>query len=255
MVTPRDGSCIREVWRYTGVMLRGIPKGTPAVAVLEDELRRRIYLLVRRAARALTREEVAGEAGISRRLAAFHLDKLVERGLLRFHYARPPGRSGPGAGRSAKYYEPSDLEIDVSIPERRYDLAGQLLLRAIRSESPEEPAPEAAPRVAREAGLEIGQRVREDRRLGRPGAERALATAASVLEEHGFEPYRPGLDTVALSNCPFHSLAREAPEVMCRMNQAFIDGLLRGLGNETVEAALECTPGDCCVTLRGPSGT
>jgi predicted ArsR family transcriptional regulator len=236
-------------------MLRGIQKGTPAVAVLEDELRRRIYQLVRRAGRALTREEVAGEAGISRRLAAFHLDKLLERGLLRSHYARPPGRSGPGAGRSAKFYEPSDLEIDVSIPERRYDLAGQLLLRAIRTESPGEPASAAALRVAREAGLGIGQRFREDRRLGRPGAERALATAAAILEDHGFEPYRPRLDEVALRNCPFHSLAREAPELVCRMNQAFIDGLLRGLGNETVEAALECTPGDCCVTLRGPSGT
>jgi predicted ArsR family transcriptional regulator len=109
--------------------------------------------------------------------------------------------------------------------------------------------------VAREAGLGIGQRFREDRRLGRPGAERALATAAAILEDHGFEPYRPRLDEVALRNCPFHSLAREAPELVCRMNQAFIDGLLRGLGNETVEAALECTPGDCCVTLRGPSGT
>jgi predicted ArsR family transcriptional regulator len=248
------GSCVTEVWRYTWVMLRGIRKGTPAVAVLEDELRRQIYLLVRSAGRPLTREEVAGEAGISRRLAAFHLDKLVDRGLLRSHYARPPGRSGPGAGRSAKYYKPSDLEIDVSIPERRYDLAGQLLLRAIRSESPGEPAPAAALRVAREAGLEIGQRVREGRRLGRPGAERALATSAAILEDQGFEPYRPGPDEVALRNCPFHSLAREAPELVCRMNQAFIDGLLRGLGNETVEAALECTPGDCCVTLRGPSG-
>jgi predicted ArsR family transcriptional regulator len=236
-------------------MLRGIENGTPAVAALEDDLRRRLYLLVRRAGRALTREEVAGQAGISRRLAAFHLDKLVERGLLRSHYARPPGRSGPGAGRSAKYYEPSDLQIDVSIPERRYDLVGHLLLRAIRSESPGEPAPAAALRVAREAGLEIGHRVREDRRLGRPGAERALAAAAGILEDHGFEPYRPGPDEVALRNCPFHSLAREAPELVCRMNQAFIDGLLRGLGNETVEALLECDPGNCCVTLRASGGS
>jgi predicted ArsR family transcriptional regulator len=231
-------------------MLRGIENATPAVAVLEDGLRRQLYLLVRRAGTALTREEVAAEAGISRRLAAFHLDKLVKRGLLRSHYARPPGRSGPGAGRSAKYYEPSDLEVDVSIPERRYDLASQLLLRAVRSESPGEPAPAAALRVAREAGLEIGQRVREKRRLGRPGAERALSAATGILEDHGFEPYRRGQDEIALRNCPFHSLAQEAPELVCRMNQAFNDGVLRGLGNETVEALLECDPGNCCVTLR-----
>jgi predicted ArsR family transcriptional regulator len=231
-------------------MLRGVDRGVEAVGVLEDELRRQLYRIVRRAGQALSRDDVAGQAGISRRLAAFHLDKLTERGLLRAHYARPPGRSGPGAGRSAKYYEPSDLEVDVSIPQRRYDLAGRLLIRAITSASPHETASAAAARVAREAGADLGGRVRQEKRLRHPGAERALTTAAHVLEEHGFEPYRPGRNRVALRNCPFRELATEAPEVMCRMNQAFVEGLLRGLGNDTVRAARESTPGDCCVTLR-----
>src|SRR5262245_12644818 len=231
-------------------MLRGVDQGAAAVGVLEDELRRQLYLIVRRAGQALSRDEVAGQAGISRRLAAFHLDKLTERGLLRAHYARPPGRRGPGAGRSAKYYEPSDLEVDVSIPERRYDLAGRLLIGAITSESPDEPASAAAVRVAREAGAGVGGRVRQKKRLRHPGAERALTTAAGVLEAHGFEPYRPGPDSVALRNCPFRELAQEAPEIMCHMNQAFVEGLLRGLGNNTVRAVQESAPGDCCVTLR-----
>lgn len=242
-----------NIWRYTASMLAGFEAGTAAVAVLEDELRRELYLMVRRAKRPLTREDVADAAGISRRLAAFHLDKLVDRGLLLTHYARPPGRSGPGAGRSAKFYRPSELEVDVSIPERRYDLAGQLLIRAIRSASPEEPASIAALRVSREAGLSIGQRLRQEKRLRPPGTERALTAVTDVLEKHGFEPYRPKLDEVALGNCPFHLLAREVPELVCGMNRAFIDGLLRGLGNHTVEARLEPTPGQCCVTLRGSS--
>jgi predicted ArsR family transcriptional regulator len=204
---------------------------------------------------AVGRDQAASALDLARSVAAFHLDKLVDRGLLRSHYARPPGRSGPGAGRSAKYYEPSELEVDVSIPERRYDLVGHLLLRAIQSETTEEPALATAVRVAREAGLDIGQRARRDRRLGRVGAERALTAAAELLDEHGFEPRRPDPQQVALANCPFHSLAQEAPELVCQMNQAFVDGLLRGLGNDTVEAALQCTPGDCCVTLRAPSGT
>lgn len=231
-------------------MLKGVDQGAAAVGVLDDELRRQLYLVVRRAGHPLSRDDVAGQAGISRRLAAFHLDKLTERGLLRAHYARPPGRSGPGAGRSAKYYEPSDLEIDVSIPERRYDLAGRLLIGAIKAESPREPASTTASRVAREAGAEVGGRVRQEKRLRHPGAERTLATAANVLEDHGFEPYRSGPDSVALRNCPFRELAQEAPEIICRMNQAFVDGLLRGLGNDTVRAAQESIPGDCCVTLR-----
>jgi predicted ArsR family transcriptional regulator len=92
--------------------------------------------------------------------------------------------------------------------------------------------------------------VRQEKRLRHPGAERALTTAAGLLEEHGFEPYRPGSDSVALRNCPFRELAQEAPEIMCRMNQAFVEGLLRGLGNDTVRAVRESAPGNCCVTLR-----
>ena len=228
--------------------------GIRRVATLEEPLRRRIYEFVRRARRALTRDDVAAELGISRKLAAFHLDKLLSRGLLRTHYARPPGRSGPGAGRSAKFYEPSDVDIEVTIPERRYDVAGSLLVEAVRSEAPGERARDAALRVAREHGLALGQDVRRERRLRPLGPERALAVAQDVLEEHGYEPYRDDPRVLALRNCPFHALAKQSRDLMCGMTQAFIDGLLRGLGNDSVEAVLECKPGDCCVTLRAPAG-
>ena len=227
--------------------------GIRGVAALDEPLRRRIFELVRRAGRALTRDEVAAELGISRKLAAFHLDKLLARGLLKTHYARPPGRSGPGAGRSAKYYEPSGVELDVTIPERRYDLAGTLLVEAVASEQPGERAQDAAFRVARKRGLALGEDVRRAKKLRPPGPERTLAVAQEVLEEHGYEPYRDTNGVLALRNCPFHSLAQKSRDLICNMNQAFIDGLLRGLGNESVDAVLECKPGDCCVTLRAPS--
>src|SRR3954452_19243546 len=100
-------------------------------AVLEDPQRRAIYRFVRAAHRALTREEVAAGVGISRNLAAFHLERLLDAGLLIADAARPAGRSGPGAGRPAKRYVPSDAEISLEIPPRRYALAGRLLVRAI----------------------------------------------------------------------------------------------------------------------------
>lgn len=223
------------------------------VAALDEPIRRRIFDFVRRARRAVSRDDVAGEVGISRKLAAFHLDKLLERGLLKTHYARPEGRGGPGAGRSAKFYEPSDTEIDVSIPPRRYDLAGELLLEAVLSAAPKEEARAAALRVARERGLELGSAHRAERKLRTLGAERALGVARELLEELGFEPYSDERRTLALRNCPFHSLARNAPDLVCAMNQAFIDGVLRGLGNETVDAVLSCKVGDCCVTLQAPA--
>ncbi|MGH2725632.1 MAG: helix-turn-helix domain-containing protein, partial [Actinomycetota bacterium] len=160
------------------------------VAALEDDLPRRIYRLIRRRSQPLSREEVAAEVGISRRLAAFHLEKLLKRGLLKAHYARPPGRSGPGAGRTAKMYEPSDLEIQLSIPGRKYDLAGKLLVNALRSQTPGETPGDAARRAARDKGHELGDEVRRKRGLRPPGAERTLAIAEEELEELGFEPYR-----------------------------------------------------------------
>ncbi len=224
------------------------------LAALDDQLRRRIYLFVRAAGRPVTREDVAIAVGISRKLAAFHLDKLLDRGLLTAHYARPPGRSGPGAGRSAKMYRPSDVEIEVSIPERRYDLAGELLVEAIERESPGRPARETAIGVSGERGLAVGEGVRRAEGLGRPGPERTLSAALAVLEEHGFEPYREA-GGVRLRNCPFHALAQRAPDLVCEMNRAFVDGLLRGMGNEGVAAVIDRRPGECCVALRPPERT
>jgi predicted ArsR family transcriptional regulator len=224
-----------------------------SLGALEDDVRRRMYLFIRDQGRPVSRDEAAKEAGISRKLAAFHLDKLVDRGLLKAHYARPPGRGGPGAGRPSKLYEPAGDELSLSIPERRYDLVGQILVDAIESRGPGESAPDAARRVARQAGEELGRAVRRVHRLRPAGSERALSLAEEVLRDQGFEPHEGAEGELALRNCPFHALAQRAPELVCGLNQAFVDGLLRGLGNETVEAALEPQPGQCCVKLRAPA--
>jgi predicted ArsR family transcriptional regulator len=221
------------------------------LATLDDPLRHRIYLFVRQAGQPVSREDVAGGLGISRKLAAFHLDKLLDRGLLRAHYARPPGRSGPGAGRTSKMYDPSVMEVDVSIPEHRYDLVGELLVDAIEEESADEMARDTAARVAFEKGNAIGDEVRTAQDLGRPGPERTLTAALGVLEDHGFEPYREG-QRVRVRNCPFHALAQRAPDLVCEMNRSFVEGIVRGFGNTSVEAVIERRPDQCCVELRRP---
>ena len=226
------------------------PEALAPISALSDDLRRRIYLFIRRAGRAVSREEVGKEVGISAKLAAFHLEKLLESGLLKSHYARPPDRSGPGAGRSAKYYEPSEVEVEVSIPSRHYDLLGELLVETVSHQLPGEPARVTANRVASERGISLGQEARRELRKGPMGPERALAIAEGVLQDHGYEPYRAGPGEVRLRNCPFHRLARQNPDLVCAMNQSFIDGLIRGLENESVEVALEPSPTECCVTLR-----
>jgi predicted ArsR family transcriptional regulator len=231
---------------------------TTAIAALADPLRRRLFELVRNAGHPLSRDEAAEGAGISRSLAAFHLDKLVDRGLLTFAYARPEGRSGPGAGRPSKVYEPSDVEIEVSIPERNYDVIGKLLVDSIMAEPGQAARAEVASNVAAAEGRRIGERIRAELRMRPPGTERALATATDILRDRGYEPYPAEDGSLRLRSCPFHAIARHAPELVCRMNRAFIEGLVRGIGNQSLEAALEPTPGECCVVLRprrqeGPS--
>jgi predicted ArsR family transcriptional regulator len=220
-----------------------------AVGALEDELRRHIYLFIRRQGRPVTRDEAAREVRISRKLAAFHLDKLVEKGVLQAHYARPPGRSGPGAGRTSKFYEPADAEIAVSLPPRRYDFVGDILVEAIEARRTDESSHETAQRVAFEVGVGLGRKVREKGRLRPLGPERALAVAEQVLSDHGYEPYAVD-GGLRLRNCPFHALSQKAPDLICGLNRSFVDGLLRGLGNESVEALLDRRPGECCIHLR-----
>lgn len=231
-------------------MLGGLKRDAEALGALEDDLRRELYLFVRSAGRPVSREEAAAATGISRKLAAFHLDKLVDRGLLRFSYARPAGRGGRGAGRPSKMYEPSAREIDVTIPERRYDVLGSVLLRALRSRARSEDGAQAAYRAARDQGIEIGRAERQ--RLGiatHPGPERAIAAATDALEERGYEPYRDADGSVRLRSCPFHALAELDRDLVCGMNERLVDGVLRGLGNDSVDVVLDPVPGRCCVRL------
>jgi predicted ArsR family transcriptional regulator len=226
-----------------------------ALAALGDEMRSALYRYVRRQNRPVTREEAAEAVRISVKLAAFHLDKLVDRGLLRADHEVPHGVRRR-VGRAPKRYSPSDREFSVSLPERHYDLAGEILvdsLAQVGAEQGGDPPADVSRRVARDRGWQLGADLREQRNLGRPGPERTMAAAEDLLDQFGYEPARDDHGGLVLRNCPFHALVRRQPELVCALNAAFIDGMLRGLGNETVRADLRPEPGLCCVCVRPPS--
>src|SRR5215212_1797080 len=102
-----------------------------AVAALAEPTRRRLYDHVVRSPHPVSRDDVAAALGVPRATTAFHLDRLVADGLLDVHFERRSGRTGPGAGRPAKLYRRADTAVSVSLPERRYDLAGELLAAAM----------------------------------------------------------------------------------------------------------------------------
>jgi predicted ArsR family transcriptional regulator len=203
--------------------------------LLADRTRRALYEYVRRAAgHGVTREQAAAALGISRGLAAFHLDKLADARLLTAAYEAPEPR---GRGRAPKVYRAADDEIDLSLPGRRYDLIGEILAAAVDAE-PTEPVLRAAYRRGRvEADA-------EDRSGGGGRLDR-------LLERLGFEPDRApdAPEAIRLRNCPFQRLAARHTELICGINQAFITGILHGLGVSALEAQLAPAPGFCCVRL------
>ena len=219
-----------------------------AVGALGDELRRGMYGFIRRARRPVSRDEAAESVGISRKLAAFHLDKLVAVGLLRTRYDAP-GRTR-AVGRAPKLYEPVPDAIQVSIPERRHELLAEILADAVLAASDAHPARDAALDVAHRRGTALGESERARHRPGRLGTERALTLATETLEQLGFEPERAAPALLLLRNCPFHPLAAKAPDLVCSINHRFLRGYLRGLG-ATGSAAAVLHPDEsmCCVRL------
>jgi predicted ArsR family transcriptional regulator len=218
------------------------------VAALNDPVRRALYLLVAESPEPVSREQAASAVGIQKPLAAFHLDRLADEGLLTFEFRRLTGRTGPGAGRPAKLYRRSDRQIEVSLPQREYDVAGRLLARAIEAaESSGRTVRAELERAARQYGRTIGQQAQE--RVGpRSSKARRREALLHVLRDHGFEP-RPAGDEIVLANCPFHSLAQQHAELVCGMNLHLLEGVRSMLDVDAKELRprLQPEPGQCCV--------
>lgn len=221
-----------------------------AIAVLSDPVRRALFEAVAREALASTREEAAATVGISRKLAGFHLDKLVDAGLLALDGHGDVALPRPGrVGRRPKRYQRADADIQVSIPPRRTTLLAELLLHAVSGARADEDPVAAALRVSREHGQVVGERERPPRARGM-GAERALALVRAVVDRLGYEPTQTGTGPVQFRTCPFHPMASAAPEVVCGMHHAYIAGMVEGLDLRSVEAALVPASAGCCVELR-----
>lgn len=206
-----------------------------AVAALDDPVRRALYDHVAASEFAVGRDAAAAAMGLSRSTVAFHLDRLAAEGLLAVEYRRLGGRTGPGAGRPAKLYRRPDTELVVSVPERHYNLAAELLAGAVEeSTCTGRPVHEVLTVMARAAGREIGARA---------GSVRA------ALDDYGFEPRGCPDGGMVLHNCPFHRLARQFTELVCGLNLELLRGVADGAGDDERKMVLDPAPGRCCVRV------
>ncbi|MFD3698849.1 helix-turn-helix transcriptional regulator [Streptomyces sp. NPDC058646] len=248
-------------------------KDIDAIAVLQDPVRRRLYEYVAAQGREVGRNEAAEAAGVARTLAAHHLDRLTEAGLLEVGSRRLTGRSGPGAGRPAKVYTRARAERSVSLPARDYRTAAELLA-------------EAAEVAGLDAGLRAAARRRGEALRGSAVPCGGLDEAMEMLAARGYEPHLEGAEgvegaagaedsecdegdeggeglqgaggaegeagaaagVVRMRNCPFHAVAERFPPLVCGMNLALLEGLFGADG--PVRARMDARPGECCVVVE-----
>jgi predicted ArsR family transcriptional regulator len=201
-----------------------------ALASLGEPVRRALYEYVANSAQPVSRDEAANAVDVSRQVAAYHLNRLAEDGLLDVELRRLSGKTGPGAGRPTKLYRRSDRVHEVSIPPRRYELAARILLDA-----------------SREGNLETGALIDAARRTGREIGQAGLGAA---LDATGYEPVIEEGET-RFRNCPFHVLRDGDRETTCGLNLALVEGMVEGSGSDN-DAVLAFEEGYCCVRLSPP---
>lgn len=202
---------------------------------LDDPVRRRLYEYVASRDEPVARDDAAAAVSISRTLAAYHLDRLADAGILAVSYARPPGRSGPGAGRPAKRYTRTQQELSASVPPRNYVLLAKLLVEAVTAD--------------RSGG--VGTAVTAAART----TGRASAVGGGVADSLygcGYEPVQTVDGDIELRNCPFHQLMSHHRELVCGLNLELIRGMLEAGGDRPSRAVLAPREGRCCVVVRAP---
>jgi predicted ArsR family transcriptional regulator len=212
-----------------------LPERVAAVSALSDPARRAVYEFVNRSTEAVGRDATAAAVNLPRSTVTFHLERLAAVGLVEVEFRRLSGRTGPGSGRPAKLYRRAGGEVSVSLPARRYDLAGDLLAGAI------------------EHNLETGMPVREALHdvAGAAGRLRGAEfdSLLVALEENGFEPVAEGADVV-LGNCPFHRLAQRHTDLVCELNYDLVRGLAEGSGDTDHAVRSDPGAGRCCIRIH-----
>jgi predicted ArsR family transcriptional regulator len=207
-----------------------------ALASLGDATRRRLFEFVASSPSAVGRDDAAGALDLPRSTASFHLDRLVRDGLLAVEFRKLGGKAGPGSGRPAKLYRPALDEVGVSVPDRSYDLAGELMASAIEASMSGQGS--------------IGEAlVATAYSRGRASAGRG-ASLEELLTETGYRPAADGQGGIVLMNCPFHRLADGHPDVVCAMNGAFLSGAASACGVPEEKVEEDRISGRCCARIR-----
>lgn len=186
-------------------------------------------------------KDLADLTGIHENTVRFHLDRLLEEGLVE---RRPGTASGPGR-------PPLTFVARQKRPGRdNYELIAQVLSASLSGSTAD---PGAA---AREAGRQWGRAQVSGGAREQEGARSALVELVDLLREAGFAPELQPTEegaTVRVHRCPFLSLSQEDQAVPCGVHLGLMEGALEAQGSAVRVSRLEpfVSPSVCVAQLEG----
>lgn len=193
----------------------------PGASPVRGQSRRHVLEVLRAAEGALDVHHVAEHVGLHPNTARFHLDGLVEAGLVE---RRTEDRVNPGRPRMVYRC----VATEASAGRRSYRLLSEMLTSMVAGTTPQ--PQEAAITTGEAWGRSLADRPGPSQQID---AEEGIRRLTTVLTEAGFEP-----DTIAeqtnpvipLRHCPFREAAEQNREVVCSLHLGLMRGVLTEVG-------------------------
>jgi predicted ArsR family transcriptional regulator len=201
-----------------------------------------ILELLQEAADGLDVTALARRTGLHPNTIRVHLEKLAAAGLVTAEIVRRGGRGRP----STRYRATEDPDEDG------YRLLASMLATALDTGDHAGPSP-----AVETAGRRWGQRLAQTSGAREATEQRRSAPQAvtALFDQLGFAPARDG-DRIVLHACPYRTLARQHPDVICGLHLGMLRGALEVHGASGQRAWLEpfVTPARCLAGLS-PAAT
>lgn len=214
---------------------------------------REMLLYVRGLAVPVTADDVSVAIGINRSAARGRLERLVRAGLLEASFARRSGRSGPGAGRPAKFYTAAPESEALEFPARHLPTLVARLLEQVPVEGRRQ--------ALRSAGEDFGRWLADASGL-EPAAslDEGLERVCGAVRSLGFHAVLDRVEGrtawIATPTCPLRPLVGESIEashVDHGMWAGLVERSLHGVRAESVACeTASCLEGAeaCTVAIR-----
>lgn len=208
-----------------------------ALDVIGDPGMRQTLLHVRGRRDPTSIREVAAATGVHRNVARRRLERLAAAGLLTTGFARPPGRTGPGAGRPSKVYSPAPETTAIEFPARHYAQLVGLLLDAVPGHALSELGTRFGTSLAATAGVEPSAEARV-------GLERLCDAIGAIGFQARLVRVEDGCAEIVTPTCPLRPLVVAEPAAG-ELDRGLWRGLVASAIDELAVEDVGCDAHDC----------